>query len=130
MTWDGVDRRKARHRGEDPVTNDDLDDALSAALQEHSKVEREYVDKLVSNILKAFPSEDVAGHHDYHDRKIKAAIAEEEFWHTAKQEMVKAGVNGMLKVLWLVVCLAALGLTVKFTMPEAMAKVLIGVVGK
>ena len=128
MTWDGVNRRQdhRRHDGDAPVTNNDLDEALAM----HSLEERRYIDSVVKNVLKAFPNEDIVGHHSYHDRKIKAAIAEEEFWHTAKQEMVKAGVNGMLKVLWLALCLAALGLTVKFTMPDAFAKALIGIMGK
>lgn len=128
MTWDGVERRTNHRRanGDAPVTNDDLDEALA----EHSVQERAYFDRSISDVMKAFPAGDVVGHHNYHDRKIKAAIAEEEFWRTAKQEMIKAGVNGMLKVLWLALCLAALGLTVKFTMPEVFAKTILGVMGK
>jgi len=128
MTWDGIERRNQhrRHNGDAPVTNDDLDEALAM----HSLEERKYIDAAVGSVLMAFPKADVKGHHDYHDRRIKAAEAEEEFWRTAKQEMIKAGVNGMLKVLWLVLCLAALGLTVKFTMPEVFAKTILGVMGK
>jgi hypothetical protein len=128
MTWDGTERRNVhrRHDGDAPVTNNDLDEALAV----HSLEERRYIDAVVANVLKAFPNEDVAGHREYHDRKIKAAIAEEEFWRTAKQEMIKAGVNGMLKVLWLALCLAALGLTVKFTMPDVFARTILGVMGK
>jgi len=129
MNWDGVDRRRhqpRRHDGDAVVTNDTLDEALAL----HSEEERKYVDGVRTSILKAFPNADIEGHHNYHDAKVKAAKAEEEFWKTAKQELIKAGVAGMIKIIWLVLCLAALGLTVKFSMPDFFAKAMLGVLGK
>lgn len=129
MTWNGDERRQHQHRrhdGDALVTNDALDEALAL----HAEDERKYIDGVKVSILKAFPNADVEGHHDYHDAKIKAAKAEEEFWKTAKQELIKAGVAGMIKIIWLVLCLAALGLTVKFSMPDFFAKAMLGVLGK
>lgn len=120
MSWDGTERRKRNH-GEDAVTNDDLDEALSI----HSKDERAFVEALIAKVMLAFP-DGVDKHREYHESLILAAKAEKEFWDTAKKALITNGVAGLFGILKIVLLLAALGLTVKFSMPEAFAKVILG----
>lgn len=118
-----LERRHERRRanGDQPVTNDDLDEALAI----HSQEERAYVKTLIDEVMFAFP-DGAENHRHYHESKIKAARAEEEFWRTAKEQIIKAGVNGVIGIIRVVLLLALLGLTVKFTLPEAFSKMVLG----
>lgn len=124
MTWDGQDRRKKA--GTDPITVDDLDEALEI----HAAKEREHLHEVVAELRAAFPNGDFRRHHDYHEQKNKAAQAEEEFWKTAKTTLIQAGVNGVIKLVWIICVLVMLGLTVKFALPEPFSKFLIGLLAK
>lgn len=64
----------------------------------------------VEHLYEAFPSGDVIGHCSYHDAKIRAAVAEEEFWKELKLDIAKKGAWGLLLI---IVGLIMLGLTVK-----------------
>jgi phosphopantetheinyl transferase (holo-ACP synthase) len=96
---------------------------LAAGFAAHEAQEKEWFQA----ILRAFPNEDIEGHHDYHNLKIKAAKAEEEFWHTAKAVAVQQGVAGIFTVLRWVAVLSLLGLAYKFGFGPVAAK-LFGVV--
>lgn len=112
MTWNGTERRKRRHGGDEPVTNDDLDDALAV----HSAQEREHVEGVIAGIMAAFP-DGVANHRAAHESQIAAAKAEKEFWDTAKKAVITNGVSGLFALLKIVIMLAFLGLTAKFAFP-------------
>lgn len=97
-------------RGTEPVTNDDLDEALRL----HSEEEREYYNQLIAKIMDAFPDGDLAAHRQYHSSKIEAAKAEKEFWMAAKQELMRRGISGMLHLLGLIFLLALAGAAAKY----------------
>ena len=124
MTFGGTDRRK--RLGTDPITVDDLDEALEI----HSVKEWAYLREVFAELKAAFPDGDFRRHHDYHEQKNKAAQAEEEFWKTAKTTLIQAGVNGIIKLVWILCLLVMLGLTVKFALPESIAKFLLGMLVK
>lgn len=77
----------------------------------------------IEGVLDAFPNRDIAAHRTYHDSKIKAAKAEEEFWQAAKSEALKHGVAGAMAVLKWVLILAFLGLAYKVGLGPVVAKV-------
>jgi len=87
-------------------------------LKEHEARERAWIESL----FRAFPDGDLEGHRMYHERKIKAAVAEEEFWKTAKSEALKNGISGIFAALRWVVVLAILGLAYKYGFGPAAAK--------
>jgi len=124
MTLGGPDRRK--RLGTDPITVDDLDEALEI----HSVKEREYLREVLAELKAAFPDGDFRRHHDYHEQKNKAAQAEEEFWKTAKTTLIQAGVTGVIRLVWILCLLVMLGLTVKFALPESITKFLLGMLVK
>ena len=124
MTFGGTDRRK--RLGTDPITVDDLDEALEI----HSVKEWAYLREVFAELKAAFPDGDFRRHHDYHEQKNKAAQAEEEFWKTAKTTLIQAGVNGVIKLVWILCLLVMLGMTVKFTLPESITKFLLGMLVK
>ena len=120
MAWDGVERRVLKH-GATPVTNDDLDEALAV----HSQQERAYVENLLEELMRAFP-DGVEKHRDYHESKIQAAKAEKEFWDTAKKAVITNGISGLFGLVKIILVLAALGLTAKFTFPTWAATFITG----
>jgi hypothetical protein len=61
-------------------------------------------------LYEAFPEQDVEGHCDYHNAKIKAAEAEERFWNELKMDLAKKGAWGLLII---IVGLVMLGLSTK-----------------
>lgn len=124
MTWDGTDRRK--RAGADPITVDDLDKALAI----HSVQEREYMREVLAELKAAFPNGDFRKHYDYHEQKNTVAQAEEEFWKTAKTTLIQAGVNGVIKLVWIICVLVMMGLTVKFALPDPFSKFLLGLLTK
>lgn len=92
--------------------------------RQHETNEREWLKKLRDELLAAFPNGDIEGHCDYHESKIRAAQAEEEFWKTAKSEAVKHGVAGLFATLRWVTILALLGFAYKVGIGPFAAKVL------
>jgi len=120
MSYDGPERRKRRHGGDEPVTNDDLDDALAL----HSEQERKHVEALIAGVMAAFP-DGVDNHRAAHESQIAAAKAEKEFWDTAKKAVITNGVSGAFTLVKTIFILAALGLTAKFAFP-AWASALFG----
>lgn len=120
----GPDRR--RRLGTDPITADDLDEALEI----HSVKERAYLREVLVELKAAFPDGDFRRHHDYHEQKNKVAQAEEEFWKTAKTTLIQAGVTGVIRLVWILCLLVMLGLTVKFALPESITKFLLGMLVK
>ena len=108
--WDGIDRRQLRRRvGTDPVTNDDLDEALAI----HGEVEKADYTALFNKVMEAFP-DGVENHCDYHKSKIEAAKAEKEFWDTAKKEIIKKGIGGLFHLVWIIGGLILIGASVKY----------------
>lgn len=123
MVWDGVERRKRNH-GTDVVTNDDLDEALAL----HSQEERKHVAEAIAEVMRAFP-DGVDTHRGYHQSKIEAAKAEKEFWDTAKKAVITNGISGVFTLIKIILLLAALGLTAKFTFPAWASSVITGIKG-
>ena len=64
----------------------------------------------VASIKTAFPEGDVDGHRKYHEAKIKAAKAEEEFWTDLKLDIAKKGTWGVLVI---IIGLVLVGLSAK-----------------
>ena len=91
--------------GAKPATLDDVDELFAL----HELREQEMFDKL----LAAFP-DGPEKHREYHQKLINAAKAEEEFWQTAKVELLKRGISGVLYILGIVAGLVLLGLSAKF----------------
>lgn len=75
-------------------------------------------------ILEAFPDQDVEGHRVYHENKIKAAKAEEEFWKAARSQVLRHGIAGIMAALKWVLVLTVLGLAYKFGFGPVVAKIL------
>ncbi len=88
-----------------PATLDDVEELFAI----HEQREKEMFDKL----LAAFP-DGPEKHREYHQKLINAAKAEEEFWQTAKVELLKRGISGALYILGIVGGLVLLGLSAKF----------------
>lgn len=70
----------------------------------------------VRGLKSAFPLDeqgeaDILGHRRFHDAKIAAAKAEEEFWRELKLDLAKKGAWALLLV---ILGLILLGLTAKF----------------
>ena len=101
--YSGPERRKRRHHGEDPVTNDDLVEALA----EHTAQERKFATELYSAIMGAFP-DGTEKHRQAHERMIKAAEAEESFWRDLKADIARKSIWGILHILTVLV-IAGLG---------------------
>lgn len=92
-------------RGSRPATLDDVEELFAT----HEQREKEMFDKL----LAAFP-DGPEKHREYHQKLINAAKAEEEFWQTAKVELLKRGITGVLYVIGVACGLILLGLSAKF----------------
>ena len=97
-------------RGDEPVTNDDLDEALRI----HSEEERGYYNSIINKIMEAFPDGDLSAHKQYHLSKIEAAKAEKEFGMAAKQELMRRGISGILHLLGMIALLAVVGFAAKY----------------
>lgn len=64
----------------------------------------------------------VAGHREYHENKIKAAKAEEEFWKVSREEFTRVGVSAIAGVFKVVVVLAIVTLAYKLGFDPIVAK--------
>jgi len=75
-------------------------DTVRVALDHFVKLELEHY----TEVLQAFPDNDVKGHKMYHDRLIKAAEAQEQFYLSMRNEVVKRGfffaLLALLGVIW------------------------------
>ena len=86
--------------------------------------------EVLAELKAAFPNGDFRKHYDYHEQRNKVAQAEEEFWKTAKTTLIQAGVNGVIKLVWIICVLVMMGLTVKFALPDPFSKFLLGLLTK
>lgn len=68
---------------------------------------------------KAFPGGDLEGHRHFHEARIEAAKAEEEFWKVAKVEILKKGITGAVSLLGVLLVLAIIGALTKAGVPLA-----------
>lgn len=108
MAFDTVAPPPRHYSGDSPVTKDDLESALHA----HSEEERAYYQHILGEVMKAFP-EGIEGHRLYHMQKAEAAKAEKEFWQTARTEILRKGISGLLHLIGVIVLLSAIGLSAK-----------------
>lgn len=83
-------------------------------MAEHEGREAELKNDMLIKFMSAFPEGDPVPHRDFHQKKIDAAKAEQEFWEAAKVEVFKRGLGGFFHVIWIIGGLALLGLSVKF----------------
>jgi len=90
----GPERRKTRHSDNDPVTNDDLDEALAL----HAENDRKHITELYDKFMEAFP-DGPEQHRLAHEQMIKAALAEETFWRDLRSEIARKSVWGILHIL-------------------------------
>lgn len=106
-------------------TLEQLEIDIKLMLSDHEVREKAWINKLITDLkTEAFPSGGLTGHCGYHESKIRAIKAEEEFWHTAKSEALKHGVSGLFAVGKWVAILAALGLAYKVGLGPLVAKAL------
>lgn len=106
-------------------TPEQLEEDIRQMFIDHEARERDWINKLIDDFkTEAFPSGDLTGHCGYHESKIRAIKAEEEFWHTAKSEALKHGISGLFAVGKWVVILGLVGLAYKLGFGPAMAKAL------
>lgn len=117
-TYEGPERRIYSK------TPEQLEDDIRQMFVDHETRERDWLEKLKAEVMRAFPDGDVDGHREYHTRKIVAAKAEEEFWKAARAEALKNGMAGIFAVLKWVAILAILGLAYKIGAGPAVAKLL------
>ena len=105
-------------------TMEQLELDIMKMFSEHEVKEQKWIKEVKDGILGAFPDGDIYGHHDYHESKMRAIKAEEEFWHTAKSEALKHGITGLFAVGKWIVVLTLVGLAYKIGIGPAVAKVL------
>ena len=84
--------------GNQPVTNDDLDEALAL----HAQSERKEIQKMIDEVMKAFP-DGTENQRRAHEKMIKAAEAEERFWTDLKADIAKKSIWGILHILTILV---------------------------
>lgn len=96
--YNGPERRKTRHVGSDPVTNDDMDEALAIRAEN----DRKHITELYDKFMEAFP-DGPEKHRLAHEQMIKAAQAEETFWRDLKSEIAKKSIWGILHILSILV---------------------------
>jgi hypothetical protein len=104
-----------QHRpGSEPITKDDLDEALAI----HSAEEQKWFHEEIGRVLRAFP-DGVEAHRTAHEAMIKAAAAEEEFWRGLKADIAHKSIWGILQILLI---LTAAGLAAKFGLALPLSK--------
>lgn len=86
-------------------------------LAEHELRDAACKAEMMAEFRSAFPDGKPLPHRAYHQSKIDAAKAEQEFWEVAKVEVFKRGLGGVMHVLWMIAGLALLGLSVKLGIP-------------
>jgi len=76
----------------------------------HIETQLSEIKVCVASIKLAFPDGDLIGHCNYHQAKIKAAVAEEAFWKDLKLDIAKKGAWGLIII---VIGLVMLGISAK-----------------
>lgn len=104
--------------GDEPVTNEDLDEALAI----HSKEEMAAITALIEELKQAFP-DGIDNHRRAHEKMIKAAEAEERFWTDLKADIAKKSIWGILQIL---LTLLVVGLAAKFGLSGILAALGVG----
>lgn len=104
-----------RRRHTDKI-GQELKDYIRAEFADHEARERRAYRELFDQ---AFPEGDLAGHRAYHEARIEAAKAEEEFWRVAKETLIKKGVTSLVWLVGVIASLAVLGLAVNLGLPVA-----------
>lgn len=95
----------------------DVEAAFARAMVEHERRSRENVESAIEALKHDLvPNGDLRPHKDYHQAKVDAAKAEQEFWNAAKMKLVENGVGAILAVLKIVLGLALVGLMLKLGM--------------
>lgn len=113
----GVERRKYAK------TLEQLELDILDMFKRHEERESTLIKELRSELLSGFPDDDLEGHFDYHSSKIKAAQAEEKFWHTATDIAIQQGISGVFAALKWIVMLSIVALGFKIGLGPVMAKI-------
>lgn len=114
----GPERRKR------PENIEQLETSIMHMFRDHEEQERLMTADLRKEFFAAFPNGDLEGHCAYHNAKIRAAMAEEQFWQSAKSEALKHGISGLFAVIKWLAILAVLGAAYKVGLGPAAAKIL------
>jgi len=104
-------------------TVEQLEEHIELLFQEHEEREQANFEELRKDMHRAYPNGDPVAHCNYHDKLIKAAAAQEEYWKVAKAELIKNGVNTFFAVLKTAIFLALLGAAFQLGGIPLMAKV-------
>ena len=85
---------------------------MAKLIAQHEVNERAMWDEWMT---RAFPEGDPESHRSYHQTKINAAKAEQEFYQTLKIKLAEAGVLGLLRmIIWLLMMGLGATLAAKF----------------
>lgn len=96
--YTGEERRK-HHAMEVEAIEAIVERLMNKVIAEHEARERIMWNETMD---KAFPGGDPEAHRNYHQTKIDAAKAEQEFWTTIKSRLVETGIVGTVRlVFWL-----------------------------
>ena len=96
--YTGEERRKHRTMEAEAIEAV-VERLMNKVIAEHEEREKKMWDDLMG---KAFPGGDPEAHRDYHQTKIDAAKAEQEFWTTIKARLVETGIIGTVRLIcWL-----------------------------
>lgn len=87
-------------------------------IADHEVVERQNLREEIEQVLRAFP-DGIDGHRAAHERMMKAAEAEEQFWRGLREDVAKKSIWGVLQVL---LFLAVAGLAAKFGLALPVSK--------
>jgi len=86
-----------------PLTRVDLDEALEKHTSDEMPKIKVMINDAISNvqhqIMQAFPN-GLEGHREAHEQMIRAAKAEEDFWHDLKLDIAKKSIWGILHILF------------------------------
>ena len=96
------------------VTRHEVEEIIAA----HEVVERQNMRDQIDSVLRAFP-DGVDAHRAAHERMMKAAEAEEQFWRGLREDVAKKSIWGVLQVL---LFLAVAGLAAKFGLALPVSK--------
>lgn len=96
--YTGEERRK-HHTMEVEAIEAVVERLMVKVIEQHEARERALWDEWMQ---KSFPGGDPESHRDYHQSKIDAAKAEQEFWTTIKARLVETGIIGTVRLItWL-----------------------------
>ena len=104
----------SRGDGSQPVTRDELEEALAI----YSAEERAWLRAEIDRVMRAFP-DGVEAHRTAHEAMIKAAAAEEAFWRGLREDIMHKSIWGILQILLI---LTVAGLAAKFGLALPLGK--------